>query len=537
MNTALKSLKNLKRLTLAALATTTLALACLPAQAFERVGDRKLIVFGGRQQVPVLDPHVRYDWSTRMMQQAVYDAMAKYNGNPTKVEPWLAERWEVSPDAKVWTFHLVKNAKFHNGDAVDAEAVRYSFERGLKLNKGVAWMLKDFLDPAGIQVVDAHTVRFTLKQGYAPFIGWVPWWYIVNPKQVKANEVAGDYGQKWLTENSAGSGPFKQKRWEQNVLHELVANEGYWKGWPQGEKNRPAGIVYRIIREPAAQKAALARGEADIVEGLTPDDYDQIKQQKGIVVQDHAGMTTFGIKFNTQNGPTKDVNLRRAIAHAVDYESMLKIYNGAAILETSPFPQGMRGHINVPGRAEQDLAKAKAFLAKSAYPQGGIELDYYHVAGLEEARRIGLVLLLNLQKLNIKVNVIAEQWPNMVSRGSKPETAPHMTSVYVTPISTDPDSVAYQYHRNAWGQYFAMSHYDNPKVNGLIDKARVTAKWEERAPLYAQIQTQIMEDQPEIFGMIQKRRWAHRDYLKGFSFSPVRFTGEVDLYQLWIDAK
>src|SRR3546814_5017729 len=186
----------MKKLLILGLGALWLTSAALPAAAFERVGDRKIIVFGGRQQVPVLDPHVRYDWSTRMMQQAVYDALAKYVGNPAKVVPWLAESWDSSPDAKTWTFHLVKNAKFHNGDPVDAEAVGYSFERGLKLNKGVAWMLKEFLDPNGIEVVDAHTVRFNLKQSYAPFIGWIPWWYIVDPKQVKANEVDGDYGQK-----------------------------------------------------------------------------------------------------------------------------------------------------------------------------------------------------------------------------------------------------------------------------------------------------------------------------------------------------
>ena len=120
--------------------------------------------------VPVLDPHVRYDWSTRMMQQSVYDALVEIRGQSGEIKPWLAERWETSADGKTWTFHLVGNAKFHNGDPVDAEAVRYSFERGLKLNKGVAWMLKDFLDPAGIEAVDAHTVRFNLKQPYSPFL-------------------------------------------------------------------------------------------------------------------------------------------------------------------------------------------------------------------------------------------------------------------------------------------------------------------------------------------------------------------------------
>lgn len=508
-----------------------------PAKAFERVEGRKVVVFGGRQAIPVLDPHVRYDWSTRMMQQAVYDALVKYEGNPAEIKPWLAERWETSEDGKTWTFHLVGNAKFHNGDSVDAEAIRYSFERGLKLNKGVAWMLKDFLTPENIEVVDARTIRFKLNSPYSAFLSFLPWWYVVNPKEVKANEADGDYGQKWLTDHAAGSGPFKLKRWEPNVLYEVEAVADYWKGWPQGEANRPGGVIYRIIREPAAQKASLQRGEADIVEGLTPDDYVQMARQRGVTIQDYPGMTTFSIKFNTQQGPTADKNLRKAIAYALDYDGLVQIYNGAAKLQTSPFPDAIRGHISVPSVPRKDLAKAKEFLARSQHPEGGVTLEYYHVAGLEEARRIGLLLLDNLAPLNIKVDLRPEQWPNMVAKGSKVETSPAMSSVYVTPISTDPDAVAYQYHPNSHGQYFAMSFYNNPDVTAKIDTARRTSDWNERAKLYAEIQTQIVEDQPEVFGMLQNRRWAHRDYLKGFVFSPVRFTGEVDLYPLWIDAK
>lgn len=248
-------------------------------------------------------------------------------------------------------------------------------------------------------------------------------------------------------------------------------------------------------------------------------------------------MTTFGIKFNTQQGPTADINLRKAIAHAIDYDAFVQIHNGAANLMTSPFPAGMNGHIDVPNIPRQNMAKAKEYLARSKYPDGGLTLEYLHVSGLEEARRIGLVLLDNLSKLNIKVEVKPEQWPNMVARGSKPETAAAMTSIYVTPVSTDPDSVAYQYHRNSWGQYFGISHYENQKVWDMIDQARSAADWKVREPLYHEIQKQIVEDVPELFGMTANRRWAQRDWLKGFVFSPVRFTGEVDLYPLWIDAK
>ena len=507
-----------------------------PAGAFERTPDGNIIVFAGRQAIPVLDPHVRYDWSTRMVQQAVYDALVKYEGDPAEIKPWLAESWETSEDGKTWTFRLVDNARFHNGDPVTAEAVRYSFERGLKLNKGVAWMLKDFLAPEGISVVDDRTVKFELKAPYAPFLSFLPWWFVVNPAQVQANEVNGDYGEAWLTENAAGSGPFRIGRWEPNVLYELESVADYWKGWPQADK-RPAGVIYRIIREPSAQRASLQRGEVDIVEGLTSDDYVQIANMPGIEIQDHKGMTTFGIKFNTQQGPTADLNLRKAIAYAFDYDALIQIYNGAASLQTSPLPDAMRGHIAVPDIPRKDMAKAREYLARSAYPDGGITLPYVHVAGLEEARRIGLVLLENLKELNINVEITPEQWPNMVANGSRVETSPAMTSVYVTPISTDPDAVAYQYHKNSWGQYYAMAFYDNAEVSQKIDQARASTDWDERARLYAEIQTQIVADQPEVFGMLQNRRWAHRDYLKGFQFSTVRFTGEVDLYPLWIDAE
>ena len=239
----------------------------------------------------------------------------------------------------------------------------------------------------------------------------------MNPKQVLANEQGGDLGQKWLTDNEAGSGPFKIKRWQQGVLYEIEAVDSYWKGWPS--KDHVGGVILKLVRESAAQRAALLRGEADIVEGLTADDYDMVAKTPGIVVPNYPGMTTFGLKMNTQKAPTNDANLRKAIAYAFDYDALLKIYNGNAVLQTSPFPKAMRGHIAVPGFPRQDLAKAKEFLAKSAYASGNVELEYVYVQGLEEERKMGLVLIDNLGKLNLKVKMVPLTWPNMVARGGQ----------------------------------------------------------------------------------------------------------------------
>lgn len=526
-------MKLFSRLLLAGAVTAVLAGGAMssdPAAAFERRGKEKILVIAERQAVPIMDPSVKYDASIRTMQQAMYDALLKYEGTPPQVKPWLASSYDVSADGLTYTFHLVKNAKFHNGDPVTAEAVRWSFERTLKLGKGPAWMLNAFLKAENVKAVDGSTVSMTLDRPYAPFVSFLPWWFVMNPKEVMAHEVDGDMGQKWLIDNEAGSGPYKLKRVEQGTLYELERAQDYWKGF----KGPLGGIIYKLIRESSAQRAALMKGEADISTGLSPDEFDQIAKAKGVITSTEPALTAFGIKFNTQGKYTGDRNLRKAIAYAFDYDALVKIYNGRAVLQTSPFTDAIKGKITVPNIPRHDLAKAKDYLAKSKWPTGGIELEYVYVQGLEEERQMGLVLIDNLKDLNITVKMVPLTWANMVARGSKVETSPDMIAIFATPVSTDPDAVAIQYHPSSHGAYYGVHYYDNPEVTKLIEEARFTSDWAKRAPLYAKIQQMIVDDQPEIFGMMRERRIVYRDWVKGFEYSPVRMTEEVDFYPLYI---
>ena len=519
--------------TILVVALTAMLIVGSSVYAYEKRDGKKILVFGGRQEVPNIDPSQYYDWSTRMMMQSLYDALMKYVGNPPKIVPWLAKSWKKSKDGKKWTFELVRNAKFHNGDPVTAQAVKWSFERTLTINKGPAWMLTEFLDKDGIRVIDDYKIEFNLKSPYAAFEMALPWWYIMNPKVVMANVKGDDYGQEWVRDHEAGSGPFRQKRWEHGVLYEVEAVEDYWKGWENPKHIN--GFIYKIIRESSSLRMGLEKGELDALEGLNPDDFDAVSKNPNIYATNDPGWTTFGLKMNTQKGYTKDINIRKAICYAFDYPATIKVYNGNAVLEDSPFPRGMKGHIPVPNVYRQDMKKAKEYLAKAGYPNGGFELEYVYLTGLEEERLIGLVLLDNLAQLGIKLNIVPLVWPNMVARGSKIETSPDFMAVFTTPILDDPDVVAVQYHKVSWGKYYGSHFYQNEKVWDLIEKARFTVDWKARKKLYEQIQVMIMEDAPEIFGMLMNRRWGFRKHVKGFVFSPVRFTGELDMYPLYIE--
>jgi len=313
----------------------------------------------------------------------------------------------------------------------------------------------------------------------------------------------------------------------------LDAVPDYWKGWPMGDADRPAGVIYRVMREPAPRKAALERGEVDMVTEMTPDDYDQMAKLPGIVVTDNTGMTPFTIQMNTQKGPTADINFRKALAYAFDYKALLQIENNAAKLMDSPFPNAMTGHVAIADIPRQDLAKARDYLAKTQWKQG-VELEYTYVAGLEVERRIGLALLESLQPLNIKVNVVAQPWPTLVARGAKPETASDTVAVYVTPVSPDPDVIAAQYASTAAGQFWGMHQLRDAELDSMVMKARFETDPAKRLTQYAAIQQRIVDLQPCIFGMLEDRKWAMRQYVKGFEFCPVRLTGEIDMYAVYV---
>lgn len=505
------------------------------AQAFQVRDGKKILVFASRQAVPNLDPHVKTDWSTRTLQQSVYDALLKYEGNPPQILPWLAESYTESPDGKTFTFKLNPKSKFHTGDPVTAEDVKFSFERILDLKLGPAVLYMDVVDRNSLKAVDERTFQVSLKKAYAPFIATIPWLYIVNKKQVMANTKENDYGQKWLMDHEAGSGPFKIRRWEQGNLYELEAVDDYWKGWKQ--LTHIGGYIFKLMQESASHRIALLKGEADLVEGLQTDDYETVKNTAGIKIEEHPGITNFGIKFNNQKGLTANKDIRRALSYAMDYDAFLKIYNGHAVLEEGPIPKAMKGHApNLP-LYRLDVNKAKEHLAKAGHPNGGFSLEYVYFAGLEEERLIGLVLLDQLKKLNITLNIAPLPWPQMVGRGSKIETSPDMMAVFVTPQFNDPDAILTpQFHSGSWGRgYYAVDWYKNPKVDALIDEARGITDWSKREKLYFEAQRLIMEDAPEIFGMLFNRRWAMRSYVKGFLFSPVHYTGEVDMYQVAIE--
>jgi peptide/nickel transport system substrate-binding protein len=507
------------------IAAGTASFATLALGGIADAQSRKILVIASNQDIPNFDPHIATGYSASMLLRNTYDSLVRVEGNPPKPVPHLAASWTVSPDGTEYVFKLDPAAKFSDGSPVTAEAVQYSFNRLLRLNKGNAWMIAGIVDENSVQPVDAQTVRIKLVQPFVAFLQVLPWVWVVNSKEVEANKGSDD-GQTYLRSNIAGSGAFRVRRAEPGNLYEFerVAN-----GWKQGGGNL-TGAIWKITRETSSQRLMLQRGEAHIAVDLTSEDMDAIKGRPNVVSVIEPEYRTFGIKMNTKHGPLADVNLRKAISYAFNYQAMLDS-GGYAKLMTGPLPDGIFGHDPSLQVYRTNMEKAKEYLSKSKYPNGGIKLTIAHVSGLEQQRRWSLVLLDNLKQLNIELDVKPMIWPDMVGLTRSPETTPDFFCVYQTANYGDPDNIAFAAYHSSRNGNWQNPVYSNPKVDDLIMRARAEIDEEKRKALYKEFQQVVVDDAPDIFGELENRKLALRAEVQNFRFTPVA-SNAIELFPL-----
>lgn len=505
---------HISRRGLLAMAGVGLATATLPARLFAQGTDAVLIIASG-QDIPNFDPHTATGYSTSFFLRNVYDPLVRVAKNPPEPVPGLAESWEMGADGLSYTFKLNPAAKFHSGNPVTADDVVYSFQRALTLAKGNSWMIRDTVTPDGVTAIDPATVQFKLAKPFAAFLQVLPWIFIVEKAQVEAN-LGADQGETWLMTNTAGSGPFQLARFEIGTLYQLARVPDAW----QAGGGNLGGVIWQITRETATQRLMLQRGECHIAVDLTSEDMDALKDAPGVVRVIEPEYRTFSIKMNTAKGALADVNLRKAISYATNYQAIVDAA-GYADLMTGPLPIGILGFDPNLAVYRTDMDKAREFMAKTEKPEGGFTLKMVHVSGLDQQRRWALIMLDSLKQLNINLDIQPLNWPDMVALCKSPESFPDLFPVYQTANYGDPDNIAFAAYHSSQNGNWQNPVYSNPEVDALIEAGRTEIVPEKRVQIYGDFQKKVVEDAPDIFGVLERRKLGMSDTVKDYHFTPV----------------
>ena len=328
-----------------------------------------------------------------MFLYAMHDALVKsMPGNA--LAPSLAESWTVSPDYLVYEFVLRKGVKFHNGDPVTAEDVKFSMERYRGAGGGI---FKARI--TSIDVVDPFRVRFRFKQPWPDFMtfygtpatgaGW-----IVPKKYV---EKVGDDGFKRAP---VGAGPYRFVSFNPGVELVLEAFEGYWRKTPSVKR-----LVLRVIPDPTTRYAALKSGEIDVTYWMTASLGEDLRRTPGLTLRPVVSSVMQWVAFVDQwdpKSPWQDRRVRLAANLAIDRQAINQAETlGHSLLTNSIIPNTF-DFFWAPPPPQYDRARAKKLLAEAGYPNGLDAGDYTVDAA---AVAIGEPVVNSLQAAGIRVKL------------------------------------------------------------------------------------------------------------------------------------
>ena len=419
----------------------------------------------------------------------VYETLTKVKEDGTAA-PLLAESWTAAPDLKTYTFKLRKGVKFHNGEPLTSETVKFSFER----SAAPASTNKDkslFQSIAEIATPDADTVVITMKnpEPNLPFlIGQAPA-SIVEPKSVATNGT-----------NPVGSGPFTVAAWAKGSSITLQK----WPDYRDAAAIKLSKVVIRFISDPSAQVASLLSGDVDAFPRVAAArSLAQFKADPrfAVLIGGSRAKTIFAI--NNKKKPFDDVRVRRALLAAVDRKAMIEgASDGFGVPIGSFYTPGSLGYVDTTDINPYDPAKAKKLLAEA-----GVTTPLEITLKLPPpayARQGGEVLAAQLAKVGINAKIENLEWAQWLS-GVFNTTGPQNYDLTIVSHVEPFDLVKYTEDNYYIG-------YKSEAFNALYKKITEAASEADRAKLLGDAQRLLATDaaagfmyQPQLISIANKK--------------------------------
>ncbi|WP_213880986.1 ABC transporter substrate-binding protein [Pseudomonas sp. dw_358] len=481
-------------------------------QASSAATPADTLVIGKAADPQTLDPAVTIDNNDWTVTYPAYQKLVAYkveNGKgSTEVQGDLASSWTTSADNLVWEFKLKPGNHFDDGAAVDANAVKFSFERLMALKQGPS---AAFPEDMSVAVVDPMTVRFSLKTPYAPFLYTLAHdgGAIINPDVVKNGDV-----NAWLSTHTAGSGAFRLSSWQKGQSLTLEPNSHYAGTAPTLKK-----VVIKIIGEASVRRLQLEHGDLDIIEDMPEDQLEALSKDKDITVGDYPSLRVTYLYLNNKKAPMDNPDARRAIVDALDYDGVIQgILKGKAKPMNGPIPQGMWGYDASLAPMKQDLAKARTDLAKLPTPLTGLSFLYSDKDPNWEP--IGLTLQAGLAPLG--VNLKLEKMANASMRERLGSGDFDIAIGSWSPDFADPYMfMNYWFDSKLQGLAGNRSFYQNPAVDALIRESAATYDQAKRTALYQQAQKIVLGD--SVYAYLYQKAYTlpMRSNVKGYVFNPM----------------
>ncbi len=441
-------------------------------------------------QLTSLEPQNTTDTDSAAVRYQLYNGLLRMTEEGRPVAD-LAESWEISDDGTAYTFTRRPGVTFHDGTALDAAAVKASFDRLLAPERDTS--ASAFFKPVveNVEVVDDLRVRFTLNRPFSPFLNTLahPAGHIVSPT------AAATFGDE-LGQHPVGTGPFKFVEWVRGERLVLERFDDYFEGPPAVDR-----IEYRIVPEAATRIALLETGEADIILRVTPDDAARLENEAGIVLRRTATARNMFFAINTTRPPFDDVRVRRALNYAVNVEAIVNaLFGDGTPLADSPLAPNVFGY--VPSyRYSYDPERAHALLEEAGVDPAELTIALWSPNGryVQDAS-VAQAIAQQLEDFGFSVDLRLFGDFSEYINVAFVENRGDMMLLGWAPSTLEAEGGMFQIlHGDRANNFANNSGYNNPVFNTLLERARSLTDTEDRLRTYGQAQAVVVSDAPWLF--------------------------------------
>ena len=455
-----------------------------------------------------LDPAMQANHDGMVVTQSIFENLVEVDvdGN---LQPQLAVALPtISPDNLEYVFDLRPGVMFQNGQPFTAEDVKYSFDYVLNPeNKTLRRPL--FNRIAEVIVEQPLRVRFRMREPYRPWLYYMTKYHGIFPKGSREKYDANYFKNSPV---GLGTGPTQFVEWRQNDRIVLAKNPNYWrKGVPAWDR-----LIVRVIPDDSSRLAYLKTGDIDIMSAPRPKDFEALKKEAGIEAGSRLALGGwFFLMTNTKKPPFDDVNLRRAIACAIDRKMLAsKIYYGLVEPVTIPAPPGSWWFDEGANKTNgYDVPRAKDFLRRSKYASGAeFEMLVPSQPYLLDVKDAAIVVQAQLATIGIKVN-IRELEQGVLLNQTRLGNYGAALQVWMSP-GEPTYMIDLIYGKD--NVFSKSSGYDNQQAWDLIAETYRHTKEEELRPVFASLLARLAEDSPHVWLGIVHASNAWRSNVKGF---------------------
>jgi peptide/nickel transport system substrate-binding protein len=480
-------------------ALLTLGIFLTLGVAFAQGGTLRV---GTEQDADNLDPALAATGPSINIVQHAYDSLMMLDESLVP-QPQLAESVD-QPDELTYVFHLRRGVRFHNGRELTADDVLYTFERLQDPGTGSPYSFY-FLNVTSITAPDPYTVEFRLSAPDATLLS-----NLARPNAgIVAREAVEENGD--LRRAVVGTGPFKLVDWQPGSRLVMERHDDYFvEGQPVLDR-----IEFLPITDETARTNALRTGAVDMIYPVPSKDVETLRGLQGIEVVGGYDLNYIMVPINITREPFDDPNVRRAVAMALDREAIgLGAFDGyAKPLPGGPLVPPFWAGSDIAPYEKPDLAEARRLLAAAGYPNG-FATSISIPAGYAVYQRSAEMFQADLSKIGINVEIDASEvgiWLDKIWTSGDYDT--YLVRFWGIDF-TDPDGALYRQFHSAGD--FNMSGYANPRVDELLEAARVTSDVASRKALYDEVQAILAEEVPAFFLIAIDRYTAHSSAVTGF---------------------